>query len=150
MPSYRVIVCLAGRSVEIMAPEFNMAKEAFPVPSRSTAGAISHREAASTLALRAIERCPPSQPDRLYCIAADAAGEPLAPVDKIVELKIAGRAVAIDVIAQSGPTLGDRLGQCRPYLVDETLESTLRDAARGNRRPDPGAEQCFVRIDVAD
>ncbi len=104
----------------------------------------------SMLAPGTIVGRPPPEADQLYCGAANAARESVAPVDKIAELKITRLPAGIDVITKRRPALGDGLGQRRPDRIDKTFVPASRDAAGGEGGPDRRAKQRLVRVDIPD
>src|SRR5512142_1346962 len=98
----------------------------------------------------AVVRGPTAQsahPDRR---AADPAGLALTPVDAVVELEVARRATAVDIVPKRSAALGDRLAQRIADGGSQPAQPVARDATGGAIRPDPGPEQRLVRIDVAD
>src|SRR4029450_7972060 len=104
----------------------------------------------SSLALRAIERRPGAQPALPDPGPAHPAGLAFARVNEVVELKIAGLAARIHVIAQRASALRDSLGEYRAPSVDQPREPRARNAVGPDHRPDACPEQRLVRVDVAD
>src|SRR5262249_2984934 len=102
-----------------------------------------------SLAHRAERRRATAVARRADRCAAHPARLARAPVDVVLQLEIAGVAVAVDVVAQRRAPFVDRLGQRRANGIDESCETRPRQALRLRRRADAGAKQRLVRIDVA-
>ena len=104
----------------------------------------------SALAAGAIRGRAAPLADRFYCGAANPARQPFAPIDEVVELEIARLAAAV----RRNREASTRLWRSRRRAFPGPRRAAARSAAatggpRGDRRPDAGAEQRFVRVDVA-
>src|SRR6202521_6246737 len=82
-----------------------------------------------------------AKPDRAYRGSAYSARPPLATVDEIMELEVAGGAVAVDVVPQGASALCDRVGERLAHGLAQSSHPHARDPVGGTRRANTGAEQ---------
>src|SRR6266404_4653908 len=88
-----------------------------------------------------------SKPDQAYRGSAYSTRPPLAAVDEIMELEVAGGTVAVDVVPQGASALCDRVGERLAHGLAQPSHPYARDPVGGTRRTNTGAEQRFVGVD---
>src|SRR5215472_19208292 len=87
--------------------------------------------------------------DSLAAVTAGARA-PFAAVDRPTVLKIPERAIGLDIIAQRRTSCRNRFGQHRPDRRSQTLRPPAADRSGPPTWRQPGAEQRFADIDVAE
>src|SRR5664279_4791934 len=94
----------------------------------------------SALAFGAVVRRAAAKPDRADRRSAYTARLPLATIDEAVQLEVARRAVAVDIISQGAAALGDRIGKRFAHGIAQPSQPDGRNAVGGSRRPYTGTE----------
>src|SRR6516162_2839679 len=121
---------------------------------RSTAASTERARPVAGLALPlgAKERRSPGLHNAAHSLAAVTTGArtPFAAVDRPAMLKIAERAIGLDIIAQRRTSCCNRLGQDRPDRRSQPLRPPAADRRGQTAWREPGAEQCLADIDVAE
>src|SRR5438067_1912180 len=82
--------------------------------------------------------------------SANAAGRSSPIINVIIELEIARLTARIDIIPERAAPFGDRVGEHVADFVDQSRRARPRQSSGRTARPDSGAKQRFIRIDVAD
>src|SRR5574340_560491 len=103
----------------------------------------------SGLTDRAIEGRPLALAQLLYGGTAPAARLSGPAIDEVVLLEIALFAIAVHIVAQAAAALLYRCAQHFPDASSQSRAAFLAEPAGGELRPDAGAEQRLVGIDVA-
>src|SRR5439155_6861815 len=91
----------------------------------------------------------PGDHDALDSAFTSAARSAFAAIDAMPELEVSGLAGDVNIIRNGRAASGDGLSQHGLQMFVQCFESSTRNGRRSPARPDAGAMQRFIGIDIA-